>query len=235
MMVQAPLFSTFPMPMQIKVFLIALVSFITYPIVMQGQTVPVPPNLIALTLLMLNELIVGLLIGFCAGLIFVSIQLAGHFLSLQIGLSVSNVLDPVTNHQVPVLGQIYLFLASFIFLAINGHQWLFSSIHHSYSLIPIGYDLIISPALVERIIFFTGQVFSIAFGIIMPIYGVLFITDIALGFMSKAMPQMNVFMVALPLKIYVGLTLMVLFLTSTAVYLTSLIQNLLASISKIFM
>jgi flagellar biosynthetic protein FliR len=234
MMIDAPLFSTFPIPMQVKVYLIALVAFMTYPLVMKSQVVPVPPNLIALSLLMVNELIVGALIGFCTGLIFVAIQIAGHFLSIQIGLSVSSILDPVTNHQVPVLGQIYLFLASFIFIAINGHQWLFSSIYHSYSVIPIGYNFVISPLLVEKVIYFTGQIFTIAFGIIMPIYGVLLITDIALGFMSKAMPQMNVFMVALPLKIYVGLALMIFFLSSTAIYMTGLIQNLLDNISKIF-
>jgi flagellar biosynthesis protein FliR len=234
MMIEAPFFSSYPIPMQVKVTLIALVAFITYPIVMKNQTVPIPANMIALSLLILKELMVGLIMGFCAGLMFVSIQLAGYFLSMQMGLSVSNVLDPTTHTQMPVLGQIYVFLAGFIFLGINGHHWIFSSIYHSYNVIPIGYDFIISPDLVEKIIFFTGQLFTIAFGIIMPLYGVLFITDISLGFMSKAMPQMNVFMVALPLKIYIGLALMIVFLSSTAVYFANLMQNLLENISRMF-
>ena len=187
MMIEAPFFSTYPIPMQVKISLIALVSFITYPFIMKHQTVPIPPNILALALLILKELMVGIIMGFCAGLIFVSIQLAGYFLSMQMGLSVSNVLDPTTNHQSPVLGQIYVFMAGFIFLAINGHHWIFSSVYHSYNVIPIGYDFIISSALVEKILFFTGQIFSIAFGIIMPLYGVLLISDIFKIFCFKVL------------------------------------------------
>ncbi|MFA6990240.1 MAG: flagellar biosynthetic protein FliR [Candidatus Gastranaerophilaceae bacterium] len=234
MMINAPFFSTYPIPMQVKISIIALVAFITYPLVMKNQIVPIPPNIMALSLLILKELMVGLIMGFCAGLIFIAIELAGYFLSMQMGLAVSNVLDPTTNNQSPSIGQLYMFMASFIFLSINGHHWIFSSIYHSYNVIPIGYDFVITSSLVEKILFFTGQLFTIAFGLIMPLYGVLLITDISLGFMSKAMPQMNVFMVALPLKIYMGLALMIIFLSSTAIYLASLMQNLLENISKMF-
>lgn len=235
MMIKAPLFSTYPVPMQAKAGLVAIVAFIMYPMVVKTSNFTVPPNLVALSLMIGKELIIGSIIGFCAGLIFVAIQVGGHLLSIQMGLSVSNVLDPITKQQSPVVGQMYLYLASIIFLSIQGHQWLFASIYDSYNLIPLGLDFNISGALVERIIFFTSQIFTIAFGIIIPIYGVLFITDVSLGFISKMMPQMNIFMVALPFKIFVGLSMMVIFMTNTAVYLTNIIQSLLKSIATVFM
>ena len=235
MLISAPFFSTFPIPIQAKAVLLFLVTFIIYPSIstasLQLSTVTDLPTLM---ILMLKELSVGAIIGFTAGLIFVAIQMAGQMLSIQMGLAVSSVLDPFTQQQVPVLGQFYQYLASIIFIFVNGHLWLFSSVYDSYHMIPLGYEFIFNGMLVERVLFFTSQLFVIAFGIIMPIYGVLFITDIILGFMSKAMPQMNVFMVALPFKIMVGIWLLIIFMSSTARYLTELILTLLKEIDKIF-
>ena len=89
--------------------------------------------------------------------------------------------------------------------------------------------------LAPKILVFTSQLFTIAFGIIMPIFGMLFITDIAFAFASKMMPQMNIFMVSIPLKIYVGIVFMSLFMTTIATYMSGLIQSLLDSMKNIFM
>jgi len=234
MMLYAPFFSTFPLPMQAKAGLITILSLIMFPIVAHDSGFAVPTNVITLTILIDREFFIGTLIGFCAGLIFIAVQMSGHFLSIQMGLSVGNVLDPVTRQQVPVMGQFYLFLAGIIFLYINGHQWLFTSVFDSYNAIPISSNFELSGPMVERIVYATSQLFSLSFSLIMPIYAVLFITDICLGFVSKMMPQMNIFMVALPFKIYLGIILMIAFMSSTAVYLSNMIQEFLQNILNIF-
>lgn len=234
MMLRAPFFSTYPIPKQAKAGMVAIITFMMYPIIMNTADFVMPQDIWSLAFMMGKELIIGSIIGFCAGLIFVSIKMAGHLLSIQMGLAVSNVLDPVTKQQSPVVGQMYIFLASIIFLGVNGHQWLFASIFDSYNIMPLGLDFQITGALVEKLVFFTSQIFTIAFGIIIPIYGILFIADISLGFISKIMPQMNIFMVALPFKIYLGIAMMLFFLPTTATYLKVLIQNLLKSISAVF-
>jgi len=234
LMLTAPFFSTYPIPMQAKAGLIALVAFIMYPMVLTSSTFTMPHELLSLAILLAKELFVGALIGFCANLIFVAIQMAGHLISIQMGLAVSEVLDPVTRQQTPAIGQFYVFLAGIVFIFVNGHQWLFNSIYSSYHTIPIGLDFHLTGHMVERIIFYTSQIFVIAFGIIVPIYGVLFVADVALGFVSKMMPQMNIFMVAMPFKIYVGLVLMMFFMIATGTYLSGLVSNLLESITNIF-
>jgi flagellar biosynthetic protein FliR len=153
---------------------------------------------------------------------------------MQMGLAVAEALDPVTKQQVPIIGQFYLFTASTLFIFLNGHQWLISCVYRSYHSIPIGYNFEFTAELVQKLLYFTSQLFSIAFSIIMPIFGLLFVIDIALAFISKLMPQMNIFMVGLPLKIYVGMILMSIFITTTAVYLSRLIQMLLENVSNIF-
>lgn len=182
MLLTAPFFSTYPIPPQAKIGLLAMTAFMMYPIVATTSGFEPPTNMLALGVMMAKELFVGVTIGFCANIIFVAIQMAGHLLSIQMGLAISNVLDPITKQQVPVVGQMYLFLASMIFICINGHQWLFMSIFDSYSTIPPGLELAISGAMVERIIFYTSQIFNIAFSVIVPIYGVLFVADISMGF-----------------------------------------------------
>ena len=222
MLSTAPLFSTFPIPLQLKIGLTGLVSFLIYPFVLQTSTCPMPQDLIMLSAMTFKELFIGILIGFCAQLIFIGIEIGGQLLSMQMGLAIAEALDPVTRQQVPVIGQFYLYVASLVFIFMNGHHWLFSGVYSSYKTLPIGLNFDFTAGVAEKIIFFTSQIFYIAFSVIMPIFAFLLIIDIALGFISKMMPQMNIFMVSLPLKIYVGLVFMSLFMPSTAVYLSTL-------------
>ncbi len=234
MIATAPLFSTFPVPMQAKAALVALSAFIMYPFILQHSNFAVPTNLIMLFLMLFKELFIGILVGFCAQLIFIGIQIGGQLLSIQMGLAIAETLDPVTRQRTPVVGQLYLFTASMIFIFLNGHHQLFQSIYGSYSAIPIGINFDITNKLVENILYFTSQLFPIAFAVVMPIFGLLFITDIALAFVSKIMPQMNIFMVSLPLKIYIGLLCVALFMSTTAVYMTGLLSNMLKNLETIF-
>ena len=99
---------------------------------------------------------------------------------------------------------------------------------------PVGYVFNFSPQLVEQIIMITSQVFSIGLGIALPIFGVLFITDVLLGFTSKMMPQMNIFMVSLPLKIYLGLLLSLIFMRPMAEYIAVMIEQFMEKITILF-
>lgn len=237
MIAAAPFFSTIQAPMQAKAILVFLVGFMMYPMV-AAHSASIFSSVLdmpALIVLMTKEVIIGALIGFCANLIFVGIQMAGHILAMQMGLAISSVLDPLTNENVPILGQFYMFIASLTFLFINGHVWLFSSIYNSYEVIPINFNFIFTGPLIEKIVVMTSQIFTIAFEIIVPIYAVLIITAMVLGLMSKALPHMNVFMVALPVKIFIGLALMCMFTMQTSTYLAGLMENLLKNIDTMFL
>ena len=113
-------------------------------------------------------------------------------------------------------------------------QWLFSAIYNSFKTLPVGYAFLFTPELVGHIVTVTGQMFSIGLSISLPIFGILFITDVLLGFTSKMMPQMNIFMVSLPLKIYLGLLLSLIFMRPTAEYISLLIQRFMENIALIF-
>jgi flagellar biosynthetic protein FliR len=235
MLATAPLISTFPIPMQIKAGLAVLSAFIVYPIVAQKINFAAPHDLFSLSILLFKEMAVGLLIGFTVSLIFTAVEIGGQILSIQMGLAIANALDPVTKQHTPVVGQFYLFIAGIVFINLNGTQWLYSTLYDSFTSIPVGMDFSFSPHLTQQLLLFTGQLFLIAFSIIIPIFSVLFIKTILMGIVSKILPQMNIFMVALPLQIYVGLALVLLLMQPTTIYIGNLFNTLLQNIHGLFM
>lgn len=230
----APLFSTYPIPMQGKVWLAALIAFILFPIVQYNTNFVAPTSVPALTVVLFKEFLIGYAIGFCANIIFVGVELGVNMFAIQMGLSASQALNPTSGGASPIITQAYTYLASMIFIILGAHQWLFSALYNSFKSMPIGFTFTFSPTLVQHIITITSQMFNISLSIALPIFGVLFITDVLLGFTSKMMPQMNIFMVSMPLKIYLGLILSLIFMRPMAEYIGVLIERFLTQIAQVF-
>ena len=112
---------------------------------------------------------------------------------------------------------------------------LFSSIHDSYASIPIGLNFDFANSVIPQLILFFGNLFSTAFSLIMPIFEILLLITLLMGFMAKIMPQMNIFMVAMPFKIYMGLSLMAILMPPTTAYLMRLLDRMLLDLNGIFM
>ena len=230
----APLFSTYPIPQLGKIWLAALIAFILFPIVQYNTAFTVPNSIPALTVILFKEFLIGYVIGYCANLMFVGIELGVNMFAIQMGLSADQALNPTSGGSSPVITQAYTYLATMLFLALGAHQWLFSAIYNSFKSMPIGYTFAFSPEFVNEIIRATSSIFSVGLEIALPIFGVLFITDVLLGFTSKMMPQMNIFMVSMPLKIYLGLLLSLLFMRPMAEYIGVLIERFLTHIAAMF-
>lgn len=235
MMTTAPLFSKYPIPPQVKTWLVALVAFIMYPMVVVNSSFIVPTSIPETTLYLIKEFAVGALIGFIANFLFVGVQMAGQMIAQQIGLAMSSVLDPATQSQTPIVGEFYLMLTTMLFLALNAHQWLFLAVYQSFVKIPPGLDFIFTPAIVDQVLHLSSDIFLISLKVILPIFCVLFVIEVLLGVLAKMIPQMNIFMVAIPIKIYVGLILMIMFLSPMASYLSDLIQSQMTILMKMFM
>ena len=230
----APIFSTYPIPQMAKIWLAALIAFILFPIVQYNTHFVVPNSVPALTLVLTKEFLIGFAMGFCANVVFIGVELGANMFAIQMGLSADQALNPTSGGNSPVITQTYTYLAAMLFLALGAHQWLFSAIYNSFKTLPIGYSLTFSPELVGQIVTITSQMFGIGLTIALPIFGILFITDVLLGFTSKMMPQMNIFMVSMPLKIYLGLLLSLMFMRPMAEYLSVLIERCLTNIMLMF-
>ncbi len=234
MLASAPLFSTYPIPYQIKIWLCAMVAFIMFPFVHSAGNFIMPTVLPELFVILLKEFLIGYLIGFCTNLIFIAVDMAANLFSIQMSLSASQALNPTTGTTSPVLTQVYTLMVTMIFITLNAHQWLFSAVYNSFSSLPVGYGFFVNGKIVEECLYLTGQMFSVAVGLALPIFGILLIKDVLMGFVSKMMPQMNVFMVAMPLKIYIGLILGMIFIRPMAEYLSAVLEKTLTAVMILF-
>lgn len=199
----APVFSSRNIPVVVKASWILLVTFLVFPVV-DFKALTLPSSGIPLALAVVRELLIGFSIGLGATLIFTGIQLAGQIIDIQMGLGMVNIIDPMTNVQVSAMGQYYFMVATLVFLAVNGHHELLRGVVGSFDLLPLG-QAHFSTALGTEMMRLFSQVFFIAFRVGAPVIGALFITNMALGVVARTVPQMNVFIVGMPLNLAVGL------------------------------
>lgn len=232
-MSSAPMLSVYPIPVQVKAWFMATVSFIFFPLVLAKVGFQLPTNAPELIFILIKEFIVGYLVGFIANVVFIGVEIAADLLSMQMGLTAAQALNPMTGDSSPIFTQAYTLLASMIFIALNAWQWIFAAIYKTFTLIPPGYSFTVSGNLAHNIVIITSEMFTIGLGIALPIFSVLLITDVLLGFVAKMMPQMNVFMVSMPVKIYIGLLLFIMLIQPTCAQIQLLIEKYSTSVLSI--
>lgn len=180
-------------------------------------------NFILYAFYIIKEFIVGVIIGYIAYIIFTSIYIAGQMIDMQIGFGMVNVYDPISNIQVPITANLYFILAMIIFLVTNGHHMLVKALFQSFQLVPLG-TAAIKPELMNNAVDVFQQVFAIGFKIAAPVVAAVFITDVVLGIISKTIPQMNVFILGMPLKIFVGI-IIILVTIPTFIYIVATLTD----------
>lgn len=204
-----PLFSYRTIPRMIKIgfsFSLALVMFQT----IDAGSIPLDDTFF---LLLMKEALVGLFIGFIAYIILAGIQIAGGFIDFQMGFAIANVIDPQTGAQSPLTGQYFYMIALLFLLSVNGHYLLIDGIYYSYQLIPVDQFIPFQDGSISNFLLDTfNQMFVTAFQMAIPIVGCLFLVDVALGIIARTVPQLNVFVVGLPLKIGVSFVAIFIFL-----------------------
>ncbi len=218
-LVVMPLFSYRTIPMPFKVgfsFFLAFIMFYTV------DASPIAFDAMYLFLI-IKEVLVGLLIGLFAFIIVSVLQVAGGFVDFQMGFAIANVMDPQTGAQSPLTGQYFYIIALLFLLSVNGHHLIIDGIFNSYNFIPIETFIPFGNQSIANLIIDTfNYMFIIAFQMAIPIVGTLFLVDIALGIIARTVPQLNVFVVGLPLKILVSFFAILIFL---AFYIT-VVENL---------
>lgn len=179
--------------------------------------------------LIIKESLVGLLIGFTAYLILAAIQIAGGLIDFQMGFAIANVIDPQTGAQSPLMGQ-YLYTFGLLFLlSFNGHHLLIDGIYNSYHFIPINQPWLPlgSSNVAEYIIRSFSSMFVVAFQMAIPIVGSLFLVDIALGIVARTVPQLNIFVVGMPVKIIAGFIVLITVMTVMMTVVSHLFSTML--------
>jgi flagellar biosynthetic protein FliR len=179
----------------------------------------VSPDVFSLAAAAAGEVLIGLLAGVAIRLVFEGIQLAGELAGYQMGLAIAEVLDPTSEDQVAILAQFTSLLATLVFLLLNGHHLFIRTLVESFQLVPpFGFHA--APPVLERLVRLTAEAFVI--GIKAGVIVALMLTTVAFGLVARTVPQMNIFVVSMPVNIAVGLLFFGLSLPHLAGYLGDL-------------
>lgn len=238
----APIFNNQSVPARSKIGIAVGLTVILYSVLTPEKGFVPPHDAVQFAWMAIQEIIVGALLGFAVTVVLAGVQMCGEIVSTQQGLTVSNILDPLTQAQVPVIGQFYYFMALLLFLGLNMHHVLILALNRSFEWIPLGHSLIspttasagIMGPLVERFIVMTSNTYVIALMLGIPVFGVLLVMEVALALTTKVMPQMNIFVVGLPFKVALGTVMIMISLPSSAEYLTDQYQLLTQELMSLF-
>jgi flagellar biosynthetic protein FliR len=219
----APVFGHPALPFQLKIWLSLFISYILL-MIQDVKSIDLNLELIGFFLLVIKEVMVGLVIGIASWTIFSAVRYAGNLMGLGIGLSASSMLDPENSKPVPVIGQIKYALAILIFLMLNGHHFILQTLKLSYDVVPFS-RFGISDGFLDSSIKMVSFIFIAGFKISAPAIVAFFLTDIANGVLSRVFPQMNVFMFAFAVKIFVGFFVLI----TTVPFFTFIFKKLLVT------
>ena len=219
-----PIFDSRGIPLFFKIALSFTTSMALFPL-LKLDVVPVASDLFTLGISVAGEIFLGLAIGFSVKLVFAGIQLAGQLAGYQMGLAIANVMDPATSEQVPLLAQFNNLIGLLVFLSINAHYWFIKALTESFRLVP-PLNVNFGSSLMEQLMQLSGNMFVIALQVGAPVIAAMLITSVAFGLIARTVPQMNVFIVAMPLKIGVGLLFIGLGLPYFSAFLKTIFNNL---------
>jgi len=164
--------------------------------------------------LILQEFMVGMFMGYVTTAVFNLMLFAGQMMDHQIGFMMVNVMDPMTQIQVPIVGNLYHFMLLAMVVVTGGIHAFFEAFFFSYQVLPIGTAVVIgNERLAWYFVHLMVESMVLAAQIAMPIVGTMMVVNVALGLVVKTVPQLNVFSVGLPLKIILGVSLLYLVVT----------------------
>lgn len=197
-----PFFSATNFPATMRVALAAFVALLLAPLL------PAFPlgrlDLLSLLGILLQETVIGLLLGFVSRTVFYAVDLAGSIVATEMGLNLAAVFNPLTRESTQAPGLILFFLAAVVMLTLDLHHWILFGFQRTYTVLPMG-GMHLSSALFETVVKHTSTIFVVAVQISAPMIAVSFVVLLVFAVLSRAVPQMNVFAESFSFRIVGGL------------------------------
>ncbi|GJJ03915.1 flagellar biosynthetic protein FliR [Duganella rhizosphaerae] len=215
----SPLFGNSSVPATVKVSLGVLLAMVVAPAVplLPGAD----PMSLAGLLILAQEMLIGLAMGFSIRIVFAAVEMAGEISSLTMGLGFATFFDPNTQGRSSAISQFLALVATMTFLAVNAHLVLLSVLVESFYTLPVSASPVYGGGF-KQLADWGGKIFSTGVQLSLPIVAALLITNVALGILTRAAPQLNLFGIGFPITLGVGL----LVIAMTLPYLATPVQNL---------
>lgn len=166
-------------------------------------------GIIGFSALILKECAVGLLLGYMCNMCMYIVSFAGQLMDMEMGLSMASMFDPLTNIQVSISGNMYTYLVMLVMMATNMHHYVIRAILETFGFFTVG-QAVFNGNPAQMAINFMTNYFVIGFRIVLPIFASMLVINVVLGVLSRAAPQMNMFVVGMQVKVLVGILLLLI-------------------------
>lgn len=213
----APIFGSSAVLTNIKVFLALGLSFCIYPILLtpgsasESLVLPIIESGIGLWNMVgviATELLIGIIIGYGVSLPLIGVQIGGRVVDQQMGLGLAGVFNPEFNEQTGIVSQFFFMLTLAVFVILGGHRVMLATLVGSFSKIPLGGFHMDGNAL-DLIIGLMATIFDLALRISAPLLCLMFLQTLAMGFIARTVPQMNILSIGFVLRIILGVILLI--------------------------
>lgn len=210
----APVIGSQLVPTRIRLIIAVAISVLIAPVL------PDMPQVQGLSiqamLLVGQQLLIGLSLGFFLQMVFQTLVLAGQMIAMQMGLGFASMVDPTNGVNVAVVSSFYLMFVTMLFIAMDGHLTMLEVLVESFHSLPISLEFSFATTSLLAIISSISWIFSSAMIIALPALTALLITNVAFGIMTRAAPQLNIFALGFPVALILGVFLMWLTLPAVA-------------------
>ncbi|MDX1498776.1 MAG: flagellar biosynthetic protein FliR [Woeseiaceae bacterium] len=218
-------------PVKVRLLLAVVLTLVLAPLV------PATPALDALSaaglVTVIQEVAIGVAMGFLVQLVFDAIALGGQVIGMSMGLGFAVFLDRARGINIPVLGQLFLMLGMLVFLALDGHLAMVELLAESFRAWPIS-SAGLSPAILAELLEWTGQVFVFALRIALPAITAILVVNLSFGVMSRAAPTLNLFAVGFPVAMLLGFAVIFLNMEVLVENVASFLGLSLAAMAALF-
>jgi len=207
LMASAPVFSSEGVPMQTRLVIGLAIGLGLAPAL--PPMPPVSPGSWLGIAVLIQQVLIGVTLGFAMRIVFSAVDMAGELIGLQMGLSFATFYDPETSSQTPVVSEFLSLLATLLFLALNGHLLLMSVLSESFNLLPVSAVPFASKG-IAALLAWAAILFSAGVMLALPLIAALLIANIALGVLARVAPALNIFAVGFPVTIVSGFAVLLL-------------------------
>ena len=230
LLMTAPVIGTRTVPVRIRIMMAVLITIVLFPVLPEFPAVdPVSAEGFLITI---QQVMIGISMGLCLRIVFVTLELAGQAIGQLMGLMIASMVDPSNGNQVPIIGQFYLLLATLLFLAIDGHLIMIAVLAESFSSLPISASGV-TRNMAWEVIAWTGTILKTAVIIALPAIVSLLIVNLSFGVMTRSAPQLNIFAVGFPIMIILGVLILFFNLSSFVPHMTQLFDGGILMMQKV--
>jgi flagellar biosynthetic protein FliR len=204
LMMYGPVFGSSAIPMRVRVFLSFVVGVAIYGVVGAQQSAALKLELWTLAPLVALEMMIGLIIGYLASLPLLALQAGGLIMGQQMGLGFAQLYNPAIEDEADIVGQMLFFMILASFLVAGGHEWMMLAVMHSFHHVPLG-GFVLDQNVVHLFAGLLTASLELAIRVAAPLLAIVFLETVAMGYLAKTVPQLNILSLGFPLRILAGI------------------------------